>query len=490
MFRLKFQNFFSVALLIAAGIGGFLGVKLLVWYGLLGPHQEAICFEKVIKKKNIVPFLVLGSGPASLAAALYGARSKVYTVVLKGNQPGGALTGTSYIENWPAIRKIRGTDVVQDFETQAAHFGAVMVGDVAQSVDLSQWPFRVITEEGLELYAMSLFIGTGATPRRLNVPGESEYWGKGVTTCAICDAPYHKGHEVVVVGGGDSAVEEALELSPYVRKVFVLVRGDKMRASAVMQEKMRNCSNIEVVYHAAVTHIYGDKDHVEGIDVQNTQTKEIKRWNTIKGVFLAIGHSPNTSLFDKELLKVDNEGYVKLIERTQATSVEGVFCAGDVSDPRYRQAGVAAGDGIKGGLDAVWWLMEHGYNQKIADKLEPYFFDKKEGKKIEIQQFNSLSDYDSFAQQLKTDLVVLDFYSPYCPSCMHMLPAVEWVASKLSGSVTFAKIDTSIAFDLVKKFVVPQIPYLIILKNGKKIDSSSQELDRSGLYAFVKKYLE
>ncbi len=491
MFCLKKKSVLILVLIFMAAGGIFFSYKFLLRDSedLLIKNSYDINFDLVFKKKNVVPFLVLGSGPASLAAALYGARTKVYTVVLKGNQPGGALTGTSYIENWPAIRKIRGTEVVQDFEDQAAQFGAVMIGDVAKSVDFSQWPFKVETEEGLELYAMSLFIGTGATPRRLNIPGENEYWGKGVTTCAICDAPYHKGNEVVVVGGGDSAVEEALELSPYVKKVFVLVRTDKMRASPTMLEKMKQCTNIEVVYNTTVSQVYGDGAHVTAIDIQDTQTHKVVKWDTIKGLFLAIGHSPNTALFDKNRLAIDNYGYVKLIGRTQATTIPGVFCAGDVSDPRYRQAGVAAGDGIKAGLDAVWWLMEQGYNKNFADKLDPYMFDKKASKHVSITQINSISEYEAFMKKVKNKLVVLDFYSPYCPACMHMLPAVEWVGAKFSDSVAFAKVDTSIAFDLVKKFEVPQIPYLIMLKKGAKISSSSQELDRAGLSAFIKKEL-
>ena len=490
MFRLK-KKIIIILVLSCTAAGILFNYEFFqkIYHKNFVSEQYQINFQKVLKQKNSVPFLVLGSGPASLAAALYGARAKVYTVVLKGNQPGGALTGTSYIENWPAIRKIRGAEVVQDFEDQAAQFGAVMVSDVAQSVDLSQWPFKVTTEEGLDLYALSLFIGTGATPRRLNVPGETQYWGKGVTTCAICDAPYHKGHEVVVVGGGDSAVEEALELSPYVKTVFILVRTDKMRASPTMIEKIESCSNVQVVYNSTVSEIHGDGAHVTSVDVQDMVTKEIKNWSQRKGVFLAIGHSPNTSLFDTKKLKVDEIGYVQLQGRTQETSIPGVFCAGDVSDRRYRQAGVAAGDGIKAGLDAVWWLMEHGYNKNFAEQLEPYMFDKKASKHVSIAQVNSLKEYDEFKKQVKHDLVMLDFYSPYCPACMHMLPAVEWVAAKFSDRVTVAKVDTSLAFDLVKKFGVPQIPYLIMLKDGQKVDFSDQELDRAALCAFIKKQL-
>jgi alkyl hydroperoxide reductase subunit AhpF len=183
------------------------------------PKGAEINIEKAYNKGNIVPFLVLGSGPASLAAALYGARTKIRTVVLKGAKPGGQLTETSYIENWPGIRKIRGSEVVKDCEEQAARFGALMVSESAESVDLSEWPYKVVISDGTTLQAMAIFIGTGANARFLGIPGERTYWGKGVTNCAICDAPYHKGDVVVVVGAGDSAVEESLELSSYAREL-------------------------------------------------------------------------------------------------------------------------------------------------------------------------------------------------------------------------------------------------------------------------------
>lgn len=448
-----------------------------------------ITLEIVEDKDNLVPFLVLGSGPASLSAALYGARTKIRTVVLKGNQPGGQLTGTTYVENWPGIRKIRGPEVVQDLEAQAAQFGAIMVNDSAKSVDFSQWPYLVVTEEGKQLYAMAVFIGTGSTPRRLGIPGEEKYWGRGVTTCAICDAPFHKGHDVVVVGGGDSAVEEALELAPYVNKVTVLVRTDKMRASPSMIEQMNRCDNIFLKYNMQVVEVKGDGEHVTSIVVKDTHTKKVEEWPTIKGLFLAIGHEPNTKIFNGQVATTPNN-YIKLDSRRQQTSVPGVFAAGDVADDRYRQAGVAAGDGIKAGLDAVWWLGHLGYNSTVESKLEACFFDPHFDARVEVGQVTSIAELDGLIEEHKEKIIILDFYTQFCPSCMHMMPVIEWVGTKMSDKVIFLKVNASISFDLVKKYRADQVPFFVVLKKGKVVETTSDVMDRNQMYQFAKKHTE
>jgi thioredoxin reductase (NADPH) len=444
--------------------------------------------KKVQGKENIVPFLVLGSGPASLSAALYGARAKIMTVVLRGNKPGGQLTGTSYIENWPGVGRVRGTEVMQDLKEQAASFGAVMVDDVAESIDFSQWPYKVTTEEGNVLYALALMVGTGSTPKRLYVPGEDTYWGRGVTTCAICDAPYHKGDHVVVVGGGDSAMEEAIELAAYAAKVSVLVRTDTAKASPSMIERALSSKNVEILYSKAIAEIHGDNEHVTSVDIIDTKTKEIVN-TPIRGVFLGIGHDPNTSLV-KGVLECTESGNIRIGAKNQWTSQTGVVAAGDVSDDRYKQAGVAAGDGIKAGLDVVWWLSELGYNNQFQEQLEPYFFTLKGSHKVELEEIESLQEYEDIVADAQDSVVILDFFTPYCPSCMHMIPVIEWVVSKFDGKVVCYKVDASMAFDLVKTFNVPDVPYLVFIKNGKIVGKVKKEMNRAELYGYLKKLIE
>jgi thioredoxin reductase (NADPH) len=471
----------SIALLICFVAAGAWHYKSVFFQ-----QSSQISLKKLDGIDNIVPFLVIGSGPASLSAALYGARTKVRTVVLRGNKPGGQLTGTSYIENWPGIARIRGGDVVAQQQEQAEEFGAIMVDDTVSKVDFSQWPYVVETEEGHTIRAMAIMIGTGATARGLNVEGEHTYWGRGVTTCAICDAPYHRGHDVVVIGGGDSAMEEAIELSPYAKNITVLVRGDILKASPSMVDLVIGCRNIKIVHNRAITEVKGDGYHVTNIDVKNTKTEEIENW-PIGGVFLGIGHDPNTDLF-KDALKTNKEGYLMIDGRTQQTSYPGVVSAGDVSDPRYRQAGVAAGDGIKAGLDVVWWLSSLGYNQIVQESLEPYFFEKPI-KKIVVADITSEVDFNRKMQDAPEKLAFLDFYTHACPTCMHMMPVIDWGAAKFAGKVRFFKVDASDAFDLIKKYKVPDVPHFIVVRGDKVVGRYHDIMDRPQLYENLKKFL-
>ena len=467
------------------GVGGWYYKKSLI----SSIYQPSINYDlkKLKGVDNLVPFLVIGSGPSSLSAALYGSRTRVRTVCLRGNKPGGQLTGTSYIENWPGISRIKGREVVAQQQQQAEEFGAIMVDDAVSSVDFSQWPYVVQTEEGLTLHAMAIMIGTGATARGLNVEGEHTYWGRGVTTCAICDAPYHRDHDVVVVGGGDSAMEEAIELSAYAKNVTILVRGDRLKASPSMVERALGCHNVGVLYNKSIAKVNGDEYHVTSIDVKDTKTEKIEKMN-ITGVFLGIGHDPNTKLF-KDALKTNKQGYLVIDGRTQQTGYPGVVAAGDVCDPRYRQAGVAAGDGIKAGLDVVWWLSSLGYNQRMQESLEPYFYEKPT-KKIEVEHINNETGLEAKMTGAPEELVFLDFYTNACPTCMHMLPVIEWGATKLAGRVKFYKVDAAGAFDLTKKFKVPDVPHLIVLRDGEIVGRYHDVMNRTELYSYLKKFIE
>lgn len=451
-------------------------------------HEKQYSLSALEGKDNLVPFLVLGSGPASLSAALYGARTKIRTVVLKGNQPGGQLTTTSYVENWPGIPKELGRSIMTNFEEQAEGFGAIMVSDVVMSIDFSNWPYKVVTEEGRVMYAMAIMIGTGSTPRRLSIPGEQEYWGKGVTTCAICDAPYHQGHKVVVIGGGDSAMEEALELSSYAQHVVVFVRGSELKASPSMIERVKDCNNVTIEFNRMLTEIKGDGEHVKTVMVKDTKTGEITE-ELMQGVFLAIGHMPNTQLV-KDAVACDSHGYIQLSTRTQQTTIPGVFAAGDVSDPRYKQAGVAAGDGIKAGLDCMWWLGEMGYNKQVQESLEPFFFEPGMPETSTVGQLITLDDLKLAIKDSGSKLMLLDFYTKHCPSCMHMMPVLEWASQKMADTVAFYKVDASLALDLVRHFKVPEVPHLVLLKDGKVIDHYPNTMTRTELYSYLKKYLK
>ncbi len=441
--------------------------------------------KNALGKSPIVDVAIIGSGPAGLSAALYCARLNLYTVTFDGKTPGGQLTKTSEVENWPGLPKMMGTDMIRGLREQAISFGVRMASDTIGRIDLSTWPFLLWTEEGKRVYALSIILATGANPRKLDVPGEDEYWGKGVTTCAICDAPFYKNCDVVVVGGGDSAVTEALQLVGYAKSITLLVRGDHMRATPIMQERLKDHKHIKVLYNTHITNIVGDGKSVTGIEVV-TNDKDA-RMLPIDGVFLAIGHEPNTALV-KHAVACDTYGYIVMHDRSQATSVPGVFAAGDVCDNEYRQAGVAAGDGIKAALDVEKFLRNHNVNQSFIDRISAHYFDPEEGKvQIDIPTITSNAEFD--AEVTSTDpLVVVDFFAPYCPSCMQMLPVIESIAGHYKGKVKFVKVDTSQSLELAERFVVPSIPCMLVFERGNLIARNQEVMSRHELDKFIAQF--
>ena len=308
---------------------------------------------------------MLGAGPGGLSAGLYGA-AQFDTVVVAGEQP-SLLTETSYVENWLGAPHQLGADLIQKSREQAEAAGARIIDATVKKVDLTSWPFVITLDDDKTMYALALIIATGARPRMLGVPGEKEYWAKGVSACARCDALFYKNKNVVVVGGGDAAIEEAVELARYAKEVTILHRRSQLRAAGRMQTRLRTYPQIHLMYDINVKEIIGDKKKVTGIKIAHSDTGE-QETLPIDGVFLAIGHQPNTDLF-KDVLETDNIGYLILQCNTQQTSMPGVFAAGDVADPHYRQAIIAAGDGAKAAIDAIEFLESLGFNLDEAKKL-------------------------------------------------------------------------------------------------------------------------
>ena len=307
--------------------------------------------------QEIVDVLIIGSGPAGYTAAIYTSRAGLKTLLYKGDQPGGQLTITSDVENYPGYPDgVLGPQMMVDFEKQAGRFGAEIRSGMINSVDFSDKKLKSISDDGIEIQSKSVIISTGASAKWLNLESEQRLNGKGVSACAVCDGFFFKNQDVAVVGGGDTAAEEALYLSKLASNVHLIIRRDVMRASKIMQKRILNNKKIEIHWNSEVKEVLGDKE-VKGIEIinnLNNTTKEIK----LQGVFIAIGHKPNTSIF-KDFLNMDENGYILTKPGSTETNIKGVFATGDAQDNIYRQAVTAAGTGCMGALDAERYVSNY-----------------------------------------------------------------------------------------------------------------------------------
>ena len=304
--------------------------------------------------------IILGSGPAGLTAAIYTARASLDPLMIEGepsstsDQPGGQLMLTTEVENFPGFRDgIMGPELMGEMRAQAERFGTQIITEKATAVDFSQRPFKVSVRD-TDYYAKSIIVSTGAQSLMLGLPEEERLIGYGLSTCATCDGFFFRGHEIAVVGGGDSALEEAMFLTKFADKVSIVVRRDELRASKIMQERAHANPKIEFVWNAQVTAIRGE-DKVNGVELTDTRTGETREL-AVTGLFIAIGHKPNTDLFRGQLPMDESTGYLLTHPDSTYTDVDGVFACGDVQDHTYRQAITAAGSGCMAAIDAERWL--------------------------------------------------------------------------------------------------------------------------------------
>ncbi|MFN5555643.1 MAG: thioredoxin-disulfide reductase [Chryseotalea sp.] len=308
-------------------------------------------------EKERIQVLIIGSGPAGYTAAIYAARAGLKPVLFTGPQPGGQLTTTNDVENFPGYPDgINGPQMMVDLQKQAERFGTEIRNAMITSVDFSSYPLQLTVDEKTEVIADAVIISTGASAKYLGIPSETAFANKGVSACAVCDGFFYRGKEVAVVGAGDSAAEEATYLAKLCTKVHLIVRRSEMRASKIMQQRVLNTPNIEIHWNSETDEILGDDSGVTGVRLLNNKTNE-KKTLSIQGFFLAIGHKPNTDIF-KGYIDMDETGYIKVQSGSTKTNVEGVFAVGDAADKIYRQAITAAGTGCMGALDAERFLQE------------------------------------------------------------------------------------------------------------------------------------
>ncbi len=401
--------------------------------------------------------VVIGSGPAGYTAAIYAARANLKPVVFEGFQagglPGGQLMTTTEVENFPGFPDgVTGPQLMDRMKAQAVRWGSELFTEDVTFVDLSQHPF-VIRSEEREVKAHSIVIATGATAKRLGLPQEHTFWSRGITACAICDGatPIFRGTELAVVGGGDTAAEESVYLTKYGSHVHMLVRGEKMRASKAMQDRVLSNPKITVHWNTEPIDVYGEADHMKGVHLRNTKTGEESQLH-VKGLFYAIGHSPNTSLFQGQL-ELDDVGYIKTQHGSVETSVEGVFAAGDVQDHEFRQAITAAGTGCMAAMLAERWLSVKNLVQEFrqAEVVEEVAVGTPAETAVVIPE--SEPDFDplvthhvgGFALRKlyhESDrLIMVKYTSPQCGPCHTLKPILKKVVDEFNGKIHYVEID-------------------------------------------------
>jgi len=312
--------------------------------------------------------VIIGSGPAGYTAAIYAARAMLEPVLIQGIQPGGQLTITTDVENYPGFADvIQGPWLMEQMEKQAAHVGTKIVTDLVTKLELVQRPFRLTCDSGDIYLAETVILATGAQARWLNLPSEEKFKGFGVSACATCDGFFYRGKKVAVIGGGNTAVEEALYLTNHSHDVTLIHRRDSFRAEKILQDRLFANPNINVIWDSEVVEFVGggDPEALVGLDIRNKRSGEVSRV-AVEGAFVAIGHSPATELF-KGQLDLDEDGYIRVAPGTTRTSVEGVFACGDVMDKIYRQAVTAAGTGCMAALDAEKYLAAQEYEAIAAE---------------------------------------------------------------------------------------------------------------------------
>lgn len=406
-----------------------------------GKSNPAVTVENVV---------VIGSGPAGYTAAIYAARANLKPFMFEGYEagglPGGQLMTTTEVENFPGFPDgVTGPELMDRMKAQAKRWGAELVTEDVTQVDLAQRPF-VIRSAERTVMAHAVIIATGATAKRLNLPTEAKLWNKGISACAICDGatPLFKNESLAVIGGGDSAAEEAVYLTKYGSHVHLLVRSEKMRASKAMQDRVLGNPKITVHWNTLAEDVYGD-EHLEGLKIRSTATGETGQL-PVRGLFYAIGHRPNTSLFQGQL-ELDEVGYIKTQPGSVATSIEGVYAAGDVQDHEYRQAITAAGTGCMAALLAERWLSEQGliqeFHQHGSEKAEA-------GEKSEYKQAESfdpgttrhVGGYALRKLYHESDRPILVKYaSPTCGPCHTLKPILSKVVDEFEGRIHYVEID-------------------------------------------------
>jgi thioredoxin reductase (NADPH) len=463
------------------------------------------------KYTNCCGTIIIGSGPAGAICATYAARLGIpSTTIIMGEEPGGALMRTGTVENWPGILGLEGKNIMESTIKQAQLSGAQIIYEYVTDIVTDQWPFKVITNKNI-YYAFSIMLATGSTINKLKCKGEEEYWGKGVSPCAICDAPLHKNKTVIIVGGGDSACEEALQLSVHASKVFVLVRSNKMRASFVMQERLKNDKKITILYNTELTEVIGNKKEVT--DAILTNEEEVFSFSkkypdeSLSGVFIAIGQTPNIKLLEN-IVDILPNGLIKCKERSQKTSFNGIFCAGDVCN-NYKQAVIAAGEGSKAAIEIFEFLQEKEINKNFYEKNKNIWLKAtntncqngtctienlkqtentqitENTHKNKLKEITTEKEYNNLSQEHKNDLYIIEIFGSACPACDIMKKTLQQYIKENSLPTYLINIEKLPKISRI--FSIKSIPVILLMKGSQIIAKTIGYMNLDELKKWIKK---
>jgi thioredoxin reductase (NADPH) len=457
---------------------------------------------KAMSTPTVENVVIIGSGPAGYTAAIYAARANLKPLMFEGFQaggsPGGQLMTTTEVENFPGFPEgITGPELMERMKAQAERWGTECYTEDVISVDLSQRPFTIQSSERT-VQANSIVIATGAVAKRLGLPSEKEFWSSGISACAICDgaSPIFKQEALAVIGGGDSAAEEAVYLTKYGSHVNLLVRKGEMRASKAMQDRVLSNPKVTVHWHTEPVDVFGSNGYLEGLKIRNTETGEVTDL-AVKGLFYAIGHTPNTNLFEGQL-ELDSVGYIVVKPGSVATSVEGVFAAGDVQDHEYRQAISAAGTGCMAALLAERFLsannliVEHHQKAESEDYHEP-----QQTKAIadteatfDLQQTRHVGGYALRKLFHESDRPLLVKYvSPTCGPCRTLKPILDKVVDEYDGKIHFIEIDIEADPEIAQMGGVTGTPTVQIFKDKELLSELKGVKQKSDFRSIIESAL-
>lgn len=411
-------------------------------------------------KEKRAECVIIGGGVGGVTAAIYLGRAGFHPIVIEKATPGGAIVQSEAVENWPGALKIRGIELMERIRQQAEYNGAIFFNEEVVSVDFSKRPFTITTrspdhpKQLKTIQTAFCIIATGSSPKNLHIPGESEYWGKGVSNCAICDGNLYRDKRVGIVGGGDSAIMEALYLSKIAKEVTVFVRKDRFSGvETKRKEALLSLPNVKVLYQTILQEIKGNGQHMTEVVV--APTKSPKRAIELDGLFLAIGSRPNSALF-KDQLELDQRGYV-VLKNGQQTSVEGIYAIGNVIDPFYKQAISAAGDGAKAALSMIHSDLMVRPSESVVNNPEMV------QNPIVGPIIIEILSRTQFEKELKTSKMplVVDFYAPWCSPCKRIAPKLESTAQALAGKVRFLKVNVDMMNELTANYQISSMPTLL-----------------------------